>query len=334
MNDIWHFLREFESKELVKRFIKKKFDFNLNANKAREITSAFTQGRELFTSCLKADISVRPLLQYYGVVALSRGLILVLNKDARENNIIPSHGLKIKNWNEVNKSGKIEDIILKSSNGTFSELIKATSNKTYFRAGCSGINWQVQYDMPEREIELNLKEISFCFPDLALSVKSWLDMEIPSRIMNKLYNNGNSLEIEIQGKNDSELLGKIFPSNCYRDLQIIENGDTCIVKFNSEQTPNLSQKWVSAFESIGDPCVVPPFKNGVFLNDISTMYASSYIFGTISRYYPSAWNNINKGISNDSILSFSLNLMDLLQNKYPQIILDFIKSPYDFEKSK
>ncbi len=30
MNDIWHFLREFESKDIVKRFYKRKFNYELN----------------------------------------------------------------------------------------------------------------------------------------------------------------------------------------------------------------------------------------------------------------------------------------------------------------
>jgi len=331
MNDIWHFLREFESKELVKRYIHKKYQYELNSTKALEINSAFIQGREYFTSCLKADISVRPLLQYYGVVALSRGLILILNKGARENNIVPSHGLKIKNWSDVNKSGKIENVILKVSNGTFYELIKVTNNKSYFRFGSGGINWQVVYDIPSSEVEFSLKEISYCFPDLNLSVKSWLDLEVPSRSLNSFKHVENKYELEIGGKYDINIFELIFPKTHYNNIEINESANSCNVRFDHDQVPNLSQKWESAFQVIGDPFVVPPFKNGFFLNDISTMYSAAFIFGTISRYYPSTWNNINKGISNDSVLPFAFNFMDFIQDKFPQTIMDFIKSPYQFE---
>lgn len=335
MNDIWHFLKEFESKDIVKRFIAKKYNYNLNSSKALEINSAFIQGREYFASSQKSDISVRPLLQYYGVVALSRGLILILDKNAKENNITPSHGLKIKNWSEISKSGNTEEIILKSSNGTFNELIKVTNNKSYFRAGSSGINCQVSFDIPETEVEFSFKEIAFCFPDLRQSVKAWLDIEVPSRIMNEFKIEGDKYKIKIQGKYDKGLLNQIFPETYFKDIEITEEGNSsCIVKFNSEHTPNLCQQWVTAFQVIGDPCVVPPFKNGFFLNDISTMYSSSFILGTISRYYPSTWNNINKGINNDSILPFAINYMDFIQEKFPQTIMDFIKSPYDFETSE
>lgn len=334
MNNIWHFLKEFESKEIVKRFINKKYNYELNTAKAIEINSAFTQGREYFSSSQKADISVRPLLQYYGVVALSRGLILILDKTARENNIVPSHGLKINNWPDVSKSGKIEDIILKSSNGTFSELLRVTNNKSYFRAGSSAINWHVSYNIPSTESEFYFREISFCFPDLVQSVKAWLDIEVPSRVLNKLKVKDDKYELEIQGKYDKKLLELIFPLSSFKELEIKAAGHICIVKFYAEQVPNICQRWVSAFQVIGDPCVVPPFKNNFFLNDISTMYSSSFVLGTISRYYPSTWNNINKGINNDSILPFAINYMDFIQDKFPQIIMDFIESPHDFEKTE
>ena len=331
MNDVWHFLREFESKELVKRYIKTRYDYSLNTSKAIEITSAFSQGREYFFNSNEADISVRPLLQYYGVVALSRGLILILNKTARENNIVPSHGLKIKNWDEVNKSGKIEEVVVKSSNGTFTELINVTENRSYFRAGSSGINWQVFYDKPSTETEIKLGEIAMSFPDLALSTKSWLNLEIPSRNMNSLKILDKRIEMKIQGKNESEILDKLFPTEIFKNLEIEEKGHECLVKFASDSMPNFSQRWVSAFQVIGDPCINPPLKDNVFLNDLANMYCVSFVFGTISRYYPSAWNNIHKGINNDSVLPFALNFMDFLKEKYPQIVMDFLRGPYEFE---
>jgi len=331
MNDTWNFLKEFESKDIVKRFIKKKYNYELNTAKAYEITSAFVQGREYFTSSKKADISVRPLLQYYGVVALSRGLILILNKDTSEDNIKSSHGLKISNWLDIKKSGKIEDLILKSSNGTFNELIKVTDNKSYFRVNSSGIGWLFKFDIPPLEIEFSFKEIAFCFPDLNKSVESWLDQRVPSLTVNSFVVDDNRYEMEVRGKYDKDLLELIIPPSCFTNIEFLDKNNNCVVKFNKGMLPNLCQRWDVGFENIGEPCVVPPFGGNIYINDISTMFAASYIFGMISRYYPSTWNNINKGICNDSVLPFALNFMDFIQEKFPQIVIDFIKSPYKFE---
>lgn len=332
MNDIWHFLREFESKDIVKRFYKRKFNYELNTAKAVEINCAFTQGREYFNSSAKADLSVRPLLQYYGVVALSRGLILMLNRNARENNIIPSHGLKIKNWSDVEKSGKIDEVILKISNGTFFELIKATENRSFFRVGSSGINWNVGFPLPSLESEFYFGELAFCFPDLKDSVEAWLNETFPCRMFKNSNVNGNEWKLEIHGENDPLILSKIFPLEKFYDLEIIEANKDCIIKFDKHTWPNLCQKWSSTFTVIGDLYVVPPLSNDIYLNELSKMYSTSFILGTISRYHPSTWNNINKGISNDAVLPFLLNFMDFLQEKFPQSILEFLQSLKDYKE--
>lgn len=331
MNDIWHFLREFESKELVKRFITKKLSYTPNSEKAFEITSAFFQGREYFSSASSAHISVKPLLQYYGIVALSRGLILLLNRSSRENNIVPSHGLKIKNWGDVSASGKLEEVILKTSKGTFTELLNITKNKSYFRAGSSAINWKVSYDIPVADIEFSLGEVAMGFPDLHQSLKVWLNQEIPSRQLNKLTHVDGKLELEVQGKCEASLLKKIFSDSYYGDLEFITAEDSSLIRFKDDKVPHMSQKWISSFQVIGDPYVIPPFGNGLFLNDISKLYSASFILGTISRYYPSTWSNLNRGIVNDSALPFIINLLDFLQDKYPRVIMDFINAPYSFE---
>lgn len=330
MNDIWHFLREFESKDLVKRYIKTKFGYEINTSKATEITSAFKQGRSYFESVVSADVSVKPLLQYYGIVALSRGLILILNRDSRENNIFPSHGLKINNWTDISSTGKFENIIVKSSSGTFKELLKATNNKSYFRAKSSGINWHAEYVIFDGEYEFSLKELSYSYPDLKKSVEAWLGESVPSYELDKLKHAGDKTIVEAIGKGNFE---EIFPEHFYKNRKIEESDRITKITFESNVPPHLSQKWSSAFQVIGDPYLIPPFNGFFFLNDISKMFATSYIFGTISRYYPTAWNNITSGIKDDRILPFSINLMDFLQEKYPQIIMDFINSPYAFESN-
>lgn len=328
MNDIWHFLREFESKDLVKRYIKTKFGYELNSAKAFEITSAFRQGRSYFESSTIADISVKPLLQYYGIVALSRGLILILNRNSRENNITPSHGLKIKNWTDVSKTGKLESIILKTSSGTFKDLINATKNKSYFRAGSSGINWQVSYDVLDDDFEFNLKELSYSYPDLKKSVESWLGYEVPSIEIKSLKHLENKTQIGIQ---NTKNVGLIFPEELYPNHAIIEATNGSNITYDGYEAPHISQKWESSFQVIGDTYAIPPFEKSIFLNDISKMFATAFIFGTISRYYPTTWNNITTGLKDDSILPFAINFMDFLKEKFPQVIMDFIDSPYEFE---
>lgn len=329
MNEIWNILREFESKDIVYRYYKNKFDYELKSEKLLEINSTFIQWREYFTSAATSNIAVKPLLQYYWIVALSRGLILILNSSSRENNIKPSHWLSIKNFNEINSSWLIEDIILKAWDWTFGELIKVTQNRSYFRAWSSWINWKIDYELPpSKDFEFSFKELMFSFPDLSKSISAWIWIDPPIRTFETLKVVDSKYEIEINGKYNKDHFDLIFPIDYFTDLEFIEIGGKCLVKFSSNKLPNFAQKWSSAFQVIWDACVIPPFKNKIFLNTISSMYATSFILGDISRYHPSLWNNINKSINRDAILPFAISYMDFIEKRFPQIILDFLNAPY------
>jgi hypothetical protein len=333
MNSTWNFLREFESKDLIKRFYKKKHGLELNSTKAFEISSAFIQGREYFSSYSKADISVQPLLLYYGIVSLSRGLILFLNHRAKENNIAPAHGLSLKNVPDIISSRKYQDLEIGTTRGTFRELIAATKNKSYIRNGSSAINTYLTYDIPENDFSFTLLDLAYNLPDLKKTAESWLNETIPTAILkNWIKQEDEKYIITLTGKYEPEFCNRIFPAELFPELTTeIKNNET-IISHSKENLPQIAQMWISCFQTVGAPFVTPPLGVGIFLNNISIMFAASYVFGMISRYYPSTWNNINKGIMNDSIFPFAINLMSFLETKYPQIILDYLMAPHDFEK--
>lgn len=314
------YLKQYESKEIIKRYVKKNLDYSLPSSKALEINSAFIQGREYLEASQISNISVKPLLQYYGVVSLSRALILALNTESNESNLKPSHGLRINDSKKISCTNKIENIELISSNGTFHELIKATQNISALRRGVDKVNCHIKYDIPKIDIEINFRELSLCFPDLNHSVHAWLDDTVTTIKVRAL----SSKEIELEGPFEEEKINNIFPKTHFPNLEIDKYDNYCTARLNDFIKPNICQKWEGTFNVLGDLYVVPPFEGKFNLNDISKMFATSFIFGTLSRYHPSVWNNINKGISNDSILPFALDYMNFVYEKYPKIIYDFM----------
>ena len=66
MNKIWNELLEFETRDLVDRFIQKRYSREINANRVQQITSNFIQAREYFRSAEDSNFTVRHLqFQYY-----------------------------------------------------------------------------------------------------------------------------------------------------------------------------------------------------------------------------------------------------------------------------
>lgn len=321
MNDTWYYLREFESTDLITRYIKLKYGYNVQKSKAHEIASAFVQGREFFRSSQKSDLSVMPILQYYGVMALSRGLILILRRDKRENSIKPSHGLTMSNWD-----GCFPTASVTISNGTFLELIRATENVSHFRSASSGVNWSIQFPEPTEGEKVSLSSLSLCFPDLFNQVGTWLGDTPPSVCLNELKVNGESFDIKVNKEIEPSMLQKICPPDIFTDAQVTKAGDEHHLIISSKTLPNFAQKWVSHFQVIGDVFLCPPLSNDLRLNLISTMFATSNLLSTVSRYHPSVWQNVIRGIKNDSILPFIVSMLDLISERFPLTIKDHLKA--------
>jgi hypothetical protein len=93
-------LSYFQSFDLVQREFQRWHGRELNAERTWEIVSSFVQGQEYFVSASTAAEAVRPLLLYYGVLSVGRGLILFLTGRS-EATIKSSHGLALGPWEET-----------------------------------------------------------------------------------------------------------------------------------------------------------------------------------------------------------------------------------------
>ena len=128
--DSWANLSLYESTDLVRSIFKQRHGRELSAGKAREIVSAVAQGREYFSAASEAGLLVRPLLQYYGVLSLSRSLILLLNSNPPETSLPPKHGLSHVGWGNLlaTDQPRPADLEVKITNGTFLSLLENTQN--------------------------------------------------------------------------------------------------------------------------------------------------------------------------------------------------------------
>lgn len=129
--NLWAALSLFESRDIVERKFHDRHKLSLGAEKAREIVSSIAQAREFFRSARDAADHVRPLLLYYGVLTLSRGLILFLRASYREASLKQSHGLSGVDWGQQLAAGvqNLPLVRVRFEGGTFSELAEATQNR-------------------------------------------------------------------------------------------------------------------------------------------------------------------------------------------------------------
>lgn len=332
MNNNWNELLEYESRDLIQRFYTKRFGRKPSDDKVPQIAANFIQAREYFKNAENASITVRPLLQYYGVMALSKGLILCLDANLTEAQLKASHGLDIKNWKLILSNREFEKLEITVGNGTFSELMRATENKNYLRANSSAVSWGGALNIPPAGTVVTLKQLIQYFPDLSREYHSWLEEDLNFAILKTLRRLDNESLAVLEGNITDEAIDKFFPAE-FCNEKTIKRGDATYVTYtNPNWSPNVTQRWNGAF-GIGDACVIPVLQNDIGFSLLSGMHVMSYVFGMMARYYPSTWISLQRVEKGDKILPFVHRIMDFIESRFPLQILDFLKSPYSFEKT-
>lgn len=335
MEDVWNILIEYETRDLVERAYRERHGRTLSASAVREITSSFIQAREYYLNAKRSAITVRPLLQYYGVLALSRGLVLTLSKGLSASALKSGHGLETKDWNGVLNNGltTIGDLQVEIRKGAFYELITATQNKNYFKANSSRVNWQIPFEIPDVGNSFNLESIVERIPDISREYEVWKAAKFISIKLNGLSvdNEQSRFELTLPTTINQDWLKYVFPDEMCSDLNINRQTDKIIISYTGSFIPYFAQLTDGPF-GIGDVYIVPPPQHGIYLNTISLYYAASYFLGMLARYFPSTWISLGRVEKGDSIWPLINRLMDLIQERVPEIVLDLLRGPYDFEK--
>ena len=128
---VWQELRIYQSADLVQSGYYRRFHAEMMMQRAQHIRHHFQQGESYFRSASDADSAVKPLILYYGCLALARGLIIFLNT-ATNSEIRKGHGLREERWDSnLARDGDMLKLPLRFSEGTFSDLMRATRNGDY-----------------------------------------------------------------------------------------------------------------------------------------------------------------------------------------------------------
>ncbi len=215
MKDTWNELLEFESKDLLQNFFKERHSSEINDWKVQEVSSNIIQAREYFASARKANITVKPLLLYYGVMSLSRALVLSLEPKSRETTLKASHGLSVTNWQSVIQTKNFENLEIIIGEGGFSELINATKNENYLRIDTDAVNWKAGLTIPQKDYRVTFRSVFPYLPDLSKEYKSWTGSTLPYAIIsvNGLKIENEKLSVSLANRDlTDELIDAIFPT--------------------------------------------------------------------------------------------------------------------------
>jgi len=325
MNDPWRSLADYESYDLVKRAYQRIHNHELSAASTKDITSLFSQFREYYRNADQAAFTVKPLLQYYGVLSAARALILMRSRGISLSSLKNGHGLDAGDWKGTIAKGlsHISELKVSIRNGTFLELLISTENSSPLRANSSKVNWKVEYDIPKENATLIFADLIRAFPDLQNEYKRWTGQNSPRATLQelKIDNEKKCICLKTSKALEVEVSRVLFPPSECGGLDV---GTGPNFDIPDSFMPHFEQSSEGPF-GIGDVEIVAPLEGGIHVNTIGKFFAASYILSMLVRYFPSTWISLGRSEPGDSIYPVVSRLVCLIQDKFPQVVLDYIE---------
>ncbi len=352
MTDSWERLSLYESRDLLSRFFHKRHARQLGEGKAYEIIAHLAQGRGLFASTQQSSELVRPLLLYYGVYALSRGLILFLDAGSHEFSLPTSHGIAAEDWQNVLSGGigKLPDLPLKITGGTFGVLSEVTSNIE--RCLVRG----VPIPTPPRHLlsrtgtttiktptTISIKMVLERVPDLSTTFATTFGSSpkcfqaMPIILSEDTQTDVHILETELGLPDVDDIRSAtglavdipLQPSDApweYEVNNILYHRHIWYRIKHSSKAELLAKVPPIKSDREGNTYIVELLPNGLDLSSLSLLYLIAYSMGMLARYYPSKWLSLLNSSKGDFAFPLMKAAIRVVEERFPQLVLQELES--------
>jgi len=338
--NVWNRLAIYESRDLVRERFLACHGRQLTSQKAEEIVSHLAQGRSFFSSADGANESVRPLLQYYGVLALARGLILYLGANLREASLSNSHGLSAVSWEQTLAKGPtgVGDLCVRFNQGTFSQLIEVTRNierTSIFTAPIPNrAIWRKEETKPNLGETITALELLSRIPDLSNEYENSLSR---SSSCNKAFvftlSEATHTDINILpgllGLRDVEELRTDFAISPECEMRIVDKHNyfglirNCFVRVEHQNQNEMTTRIpMIANDRSSHTYILAPFSGGFQLSSLLKLFTLSYMLGMLSRYFPTKWIGKSNRQTGDRLFPLLRAGVDLVQRNFPVAVMN------------
>ena len=343
MKDIfWQSLFSFESFDFVDRWYQKAHKRKPSAAKISQINACFIQGHEYFSNAALSAMSVKPLLIYYGVLSLSRGVILANNPKKKEESLKKNHGLEPHDWQGTLKGG-IKDVLevrIRATDGTFTELVEVCNNlntiykfqgPTDTKASGGHHLGDIKFVsdgslMTLDDLISRLHQTAGVYGELTgRRAKAFGGCRIASHppgthFAFPLLGIPSELKKLADGKNviigsSNHVSPGLMQSDDAGDSLIIAHGDSAAYKVAERLFP------VSHYSGGRAMQVILDFPNGDKMTEFFKLYLVSYSLGMLSRYFPSVWMALLRNERGDFAQPLLVRAVEAIESDFPENVL-------------
>lgn len=320
----------------------------LNSTTGHSIASHFAQGREYFRSAANAAILVRPLLLHYGVVALSRGLILMLNRGLKPEALADKHGLTCHQWKTRLASSGIADVgnlEVQLTLGTFTTLLAATGNRErcLVNSGSSkqlsmeDRGWTRELPAPLVGAVLPLHDVLARIPDLdaiferVTAANECVETAVWVGIRGEVVMPDDAttlLELRIQdgeGIDVNDLRRRLGPAST-AELEREQGSWHLQMAFRDDADLDANAPAIKDARN-GAAFLVSPFTTGTHLSSLLSLYAVSFAIGMVVRYHPAAWADLMGRATGDRMFPILRAADELVEEHFPELVVKELETP-------
>lgn len=328
----WEFIANYESFELVKQDYFSRHGRTPGTQHAREIAAPFSHARSFFRSAQNAELTVKPLLLYYGVVSLSRGLTLNLSRGLREASLTPSHGLSAKDW-AVSLGGDKPNFaslrIAVTGGGSLPELARATGQRSLLRIGSSAINFTWAAPPIATATEFTLGDLLAREPALQDHHYRWAKDTSCARMSIETIPQSTEVIVKLLHQ-EKRILNRtiadgIFSGTPYTFVQEDPEGICYRGPNNSGFLPCMTDRTEASFLGIGDLWVAATMAGGARLSKLTALFSLAYGLGMLVRYFPTQWTALVRGQIDDAALPTLAAAVEHIETTFPSIVVDFLQ---------
>lgn len=360
--DPWTRLSLYQSRDLIEERYKERHGGTPSDSKCREIASHLIQGGQYFVSARDAGDLARPLLLYYGVLTLTRALILFADEKAREATLSPAHGLSAHEWSNVlvgeKPAASIPQLNLQFHEGTFSNLTKASSNAEWTEvawasdmprlggsAGLSGERGWLMPGTPELvpysvvtvgDVLGRIPDMAFLYEETIGEPAACYPAEIT--ILRGPFNMGPDVlpkdrEIQIVASmnwlalaDDTALMATLGLDSAH----YISQGKDHFGRYRYDAKLIGTLTGADVLPSIRvnrhwDNYLVAPLPNGLVLSSISLLFLAAYAAGMLVRYYPTTWQGMSSIRRGDRAFPLLRATVAHIEHQFPIEVADFFE---------
>jgi len=331
-HETWQQLLSFESRDLVSMWFKRIHGRDLNARRAKEITSAAKQAREFFRNSHSADNSVKPLLTFYGVASLARALTLLLQRDGGEEGLTKGHGLEPVCWSRQLSGdlsvglAALNKLKIRTCSGLFSDFVKQTENRMSMHVRSSTVEWRLKYHQPSLGDEILFGDLTARIPDLCKEHGVLGIDPMYAHINDIAYDSSKGGNIAVLTK-DFKAFEQTYSTIGYEvketEKQTIVTGSADLF---SQKLPQFMHAYIhKLFGAIPDLFLVAPMPSGNRYSQLCITYMIGFVLGMLARYFPTHWVSLSQSNRGDALWPTLNRAHRVVEESFPEMVAEMIE---------